>query len=203
MDRISLEIFKKYDAIIFDLGGVILDIDLLAGAKAFAKYCGKDPKSLLDSVVRSEFYLDYEKGKISTKDFRSGMCHLLGIKISDSDFDEAWGKILLTFPKKRIERLIELKKMNKRLFLLSNTNPLHQEQFEGMLRALGFKKAFYDLLDYPYYSHKMGLRKPDQEIYKSVIAKERLVPSQTLFVDDLYENITAAESVGLVGFHLK
>ena len=103
--------------------------------------------------------------------------------------------MLLNLPIERLE-LIERLKTKHRIFLLSNTNIIHWEAYTGMIKEQ-HKVCLSDFFEKDYYSHDMGLRKPDPKIFTSVLEKEGLVPSETLFIDDLYANCEAAKSVGM------
>jgi putative hydrolase of the HAD superfamily len=115
--------------------------------------------------------------------------------ISDTVLDEAWNGMILGFQKVKIEILRDLKK-KYRTFLLSNTNEMHEEIYAGKLLATtGFKMA--DLFEKIYYSHEVGLAKPDPAIFQKVLNENGLIPEQTLYIDDLEKNIHAAERLGL------
>ena len=186
--------------IIFDLGGVLYDIDFSLSTNAFATLgisftsddwtCGSQA-ALLDC---------YEKGGVSTDDFLSALIACGRDGIGSDDVYRACCALLVGFSAERIEYLTSLKK-NYRLFLLSNTNEMHLAVVEQQLRdefsLLGLRELFVE----PYVSCRMGLRKPDARIYQRVLAEQGLVPEETLFVDDLKENTDAAAACGLQVFH--
>src|SRR5205085_1400826 len=113
---------------------------------------------------------------------------------------EAWNALLLDFPGERIELLKTLKK-KYRLFLLSNTNSIHHKQFQQQLyQQTG--NYLEDLFEKTYYSHTIGLCKPDVEAFRLVINENNLNPSETIFVDDSEANITGAKEAGLHIAHI-
>ena len=113
---------------------------------------------------------------------------------------EAWNAVLLDFPNYRLAFLKELSK-NYTLFLLSNTDSIHIKTFEN--RDLLFTNEFYSCLKKVYYSFEMGQRKPDAEIFKTVIQEQNLNISETLFVDDRKDNCETAQQLGMHIWHLQ
>jgi putative hydrolase of the HAD superfamily len=125
---------------------------------------------------------------------------LIGTDVTDQDIDTAWTAMLLDIPRDRIKYIEELK--NKyRVFLLSNTNEIHRLKFHSIFEE-NFGYSFDQLFERNHYSHEMGLRKPDQAIFLQVLAENNLVASETLFIDDISENVMAAESVGMKGLNI-
>jgi putative hydrolase of the HAD superfamily len=184
----------KIHNIIFDLGGVFLDLDINSTIKAYNDM-GFTPEMYQYDKEHSRYFLKFEIGEISTNEFRNGIRELLKKDISDTVLDEAWNGMILGFQKVKIEILRDLKK-KYRTFLLSNTNEMHEEIYAGKLLATtGFKMA--DLFEKIYYSHEVGLAKPDPAIFQKVLNENGLIPEQTLYIDDLEKNIHAAERLGL------
>jgi glucose-1-phosphatase len=93
-------------------------------------------------------------------------------------------------------------KKNYRIFLLSNTNEIHKIKFHRMFKE-NYGYSFYNLFERNHYSHEMGMRKPDPNIYLQVLKEDQLVAEETLFIDDIGENVIAAESAGLKGLHIQ
>jgi glucose-1-phosphatase len=191
---------KDITTVIFDLGGVLFDIDYKHTQEAFQKLGAINDFNEVYSQQKQEGIFDeFEKGNISPAKFREGLRKWLPEKITDEQIDNAWNALLIGFPAEKIALLNKLK--NKyNLFLLSNTNEIHLVEVMNMLKRHtpeGLDKIFIK----EYYSCRMGLRKPDKEIYERVLAENKLTPANTLFVDDLLQNIEGAQSTGLQILH--
>jgi putative hydrolase of the HAD superfamily len=186
---------KKIKNLIFDLGGVILNINPQLTLDAFSKM-GMD-KILGGEAKKYQVNMLHgiEKGATSPQIFRNNVRDILGNNVSDEAIDKAWTAMIINLPQERIKYLEELKK-SYRIFLLSNTNEIHRILFHRMFKE-GHGYSFYDLFEKNYYSHEMGLRKPDPEIYRIVLKDNNLTPEETLFIDDLKENTESAESLGM------
>ena len=148
-------------------------------------------------------FKDFEKGLISSTDFRNQIQELLGFSAAASAIDEAWCAMLGVIPARRLKLLHTLKD-RFRTFALSNTNEIHVRKFNDILEnSLGSAHLFHDHFEHVYYSHQMKMRKPDPEIYKQVLDNRSLVPEQTLFIDDNHDNIVGAHKLGIRTVHLK
>ncbi|WPP51276.1 HAD family hydrolase [Catalinimonas niigatensis] len=194
---------QNIENIIFDLGGVIIDIDPQRAFKALAAlYQGKQSsEQLLSENV--QLFLDYEKGFISDTEFREGIRKLTdNPSIKDEEIDAAWNSMLLHIPVERLQTLEKLKSQYK-IFVLSNTNAIHVSAFNKIIEQNSGKADINHFFDKVYYSHELKLRKPEPEIYQHVIDDHNLNVGSTLFVDDRLENIEAAAAVGLQTFHVQ
>ena len=188
--------------IIFDLGKVLLNLDFDASIKAFQKL-GAD-NEVLDhkNAYADPVFYKLEVGLITPDEFRIKVRELLkNPQISDKEIDDAWYAMILDIPVHRVKILQKLK--NKyRLFLFSNTNKIHIDRLLPEFKAEhGFD--FPTLFDDVFYSHEIHERKPDLISFKKVIKLAKVNPAQTLFIDDLEKNITAAEEAGLKTFWLR
>jgi putative hydrolase of the HAD superfamily len=189
-------------SIIFDLGGVIIDIDT---SRSFQKlssfYTGDKPgEDLLSENV--ELFLDFEKGLISSDDFRSGIRRLTeNSGLSDSEIDAAWNEMLLQIPAERF-RVLENIRDRYQLFVLSNTNAIHVPALNKIVEQTSGKPDIAHFFDKVYFSHEIQKRKPEPEIYRQLLDENQLTPQQTLFIDDRRENIEAASSLGMQVFHV-
>ena len=186
---------QKIKNVIFDLGGVVLNIDPNAVASRLGEM-GVEVAQLFNNQYVKEILADFETGRIDTVAFRSTMRNHLGnILADDDDFDAVWDAILLDFPNDRVEILLELRKRYP-IYLLSNTNRLHYDKFSSdFLARFGF--PFDSLFRHAFYSFQMGLVKPDVEIFRAVIQQTAVNPEETLFIDDNAENTQSAARVGL------
>jgi glucose-1-phosphatase len=188
--------------IIFDLGGVIMNIDY-EGAIAALKNIGL---LHLDEISRQSerihLFEKFETGAISSQSFRQGIQELCRVKISDTDFDNAWNTMLVDIPLKRYQLLKKLKKDYK-IFLLSNTNEIHLDFLFGYVEKNYSLNSLEQLFEKTYYSCRMHLRKPEIEIYEAVLKDSRLNASETLFIDDFQLNIDGSVRAGIQGFCLE
>lgn len=185
----------KIKNIIFDLGGVILNIDENAVPYNVGKL-GFDAKQLIGNQDVRSLLHDFETGRVDTVAFRGSMKELSGMEnLSDEDFDRIWSSILLDFPKERIDYILKLRPKYS-VYLLSNTNKLHYDRFSADFMQR-FHFPFDTLFVHAFYSFRMGLAKPDLEIFKSVFRSAGIKPEETLFVDDNAENISSAARLGL------
>ncbi len=195
---------KGIKNIIFDLGGVVLDIDINRSVEAF-KNIGVN--NIAPSHIHPEtrgLFWQLETGEISAREFFK---HVLeeyptSSPVSQKELFEAWSALLLPFSKERVELIQSLREQGYNLFLLSNTNFPHRVRFlNNFNRQFGFDME--SLFDKCYYSDVLGTRKPNADIYHTVLNDADLDPKQTVFIDDNEQNITAAQQCGLYGYHLR
>lgn len=184
--------------IIFDLGGVILDIDYTRVEDAFKELGAQEFEHLFSQKKQASFFSAFERGEISPAQFRKELRALLPKNVSDEEIDAAWNAILGELPSKRIVLLKMLRKMGYRLFLLSNTNSIHIRAFTDYLDETYGKDLFKSLFEKVYYSSQIGMRKPTQKIFRHVMKEHQLKPSETLFIDDSEQHIEGAKKTGLM-----
>lgn len=188
--------------IIFDLGGVILNIDYKLSAEAFKKLGANDFDELYSQAKQSELFDRLETGRISLNDFRNEVRRIFEATWSDTEIDSAWNAMLLDLPPTRIELLQELKKRYK-IYLLSNTNQIHYDQYGRMLRERFGLNDLSEVFDKAYYSHEVGMRKPDAEVFEFVLNANAAEANETLFIDDSIQHIEGAKRIGLETYHLR
>ncbi len=187
--------------IIFDLGGVLLDLDIDRSVQAFQKLGLKDLDKQDGWYNKSKVFRELEKGLLSDDQFRSGVRSLLPNGASDEEIDAAWCAMLVGFAPEKVELLKNLS-LNYQLFIFSNTNSIHLTHF---------RKLFFDahgchlddLFSKTFYSHEIKRRKPNTDSYEIVIAKAGIEANETLFIDDLEDNIKGAKQAGLHATWLK
>ena len=185
---------KKIKNIIFDLGGVIINLDVPKTFKNFARLGGISERQVMSMVESSSLFHDYEKGLIPSQTFRAGVKRLLRKNLADQEIDDAWNSMLLDIPTNRLSLLEELKgKYN--LFVLSNTNDIHIEAFNEIINQSYDLNKYHQLFDYIYYSYRINKRKPEAEIYRHVLDEQNLVPEETIFFEDTRDNIDAAAAL--------
>jgi len=190
------------EAIIFDLGGVLMNISFEATAAAFQELAGQNFQVLYNKHRQNPLFDDFEMGCITPKVFRDGLRKLLDQPISDEKLDWAWNSVLVDIPKERMEMVKRLRQ-EKRVFLLSNTNAIHKKAFDVMFDNVFPGQKIEDLFEEAYFSHLMGDRKPNPSIYRQIVENHELIPEKTVFVDDLVQNVEGAKKVGLQGLHLQ
>jgi glucose-1-phosphatase len=188
--------------IIFDLGGVILDIDTQLTEQAFVSMGAKDFRSYFGLGFADSFFKDYETGDISSRQFVDSLKMLTGNGATDEAVVNAWNALLLGFPPERIE-LLKLLARRYRIFLFSNTNALHLQAFRKIYNDTFGGGSLDDHFEKAYYSHLMGRRKPDKAPFEQILKENGLVASETLFVDDALVNVEGAKAAGLKGFYLR
>ncbi|WP_439504672.1 HAD family hydrolase [Sediminibacterium sp.] len=188
--------------IIFDLGGVFLNIDFQLTNQAFIQLGVPHFNEMFTQHFSNPLFELLETGKIGEAEFYDLFRQESKTNLSNEQIKSAWNALLLDFPKERIDWLEKISK-KYRIFLFSNTNQIHHDyfiqdfatQFEGKNFDAYFEKA--------YYSQFLGLRKPYPESFQAILDEQGLQASETLFIDDTIKNVEAAESLGLQTVHLK
>jgi len=185
-----------YNALIFDFGGVLVNLDIEKCFQNFENIGVKNIRNLLNEYIQIEFVADYEKGLIDTQKFFNKIrefAHKEDLK--DEDLKKAWLSFLVDVPDEKLKMLLDLRK-NKKIYLLSNTNPLHI----SMAKATYFSRGGHTIDDYfdqCFLSYEMKLAKPSVEIFNKVIETIGEKPEKCLFIDDSKKNIEAAKKIGI------
>lgn len=192
---------QRIQNIIFDFGGVLLDIDYEQTVSAFKRLGMKNPNEAFSKEVQAEFFREFEKGKITENVFITEIQKQLKDS-SREDVIRAWNALLGNLPEDRFLYLQRLK-LKYRLFLLSNTNIIHEKEFMKIIDAGVGWDAFSQLFEGIGYSHKMHMRKPDLEIFYTMLEKYELKPHETCFIDDTKMHVEAARKTGITAFHLE
>jgi len=187
--------------IIFDLGGVLLNIDYKRTVDAFGKLGLLNPDKAFTKEYQSDIFQKLEKGTTSELDFLHEISALMP-GISNDQIIKAWCAILGDFPPSRYDMLKKLHK-KYRLFILSNTNIIHQKAFEKTIDSDFGWKNFSGMFEAICYSHDLGCRKPDKEIFSMVLEKYNLIPQETLFIDDTEAHTLGAKETNIIVHHLK
>ncbi|MBN1182505.1 MAG: HAD family phosphatase [Bacteroidales bacterium] len=187
--------------IIFDLGGVILNLNPQATIDRFKDTGMDNVEEFYSLTYHADFILDFETGKITTDDFRRRIREISKIPITDDQIDFAWSGMLLDIPKERVNLLLKLNE-TYRIFLLSNTNPIHIHYFNERVKKDHGVEGLEALFEKCYYSSDIGYRKPNAKAFQFVLDKEGIKPEETLFVDDILYNIEAAVRLSLKTLHV-
>jgi len=185
--------------IIFDLGGVILNIDYKKTSDAF-KLLNIDKAIFYNKQEQHKLFNQLETGKIKEEDFINRL--QVNIKTGNrAQILNAWNAMLLDLPDKRLTTIKSLK-TNCKIFLLSNTNSIHIKKIK---KKLGKNKweEFISLFDKIYLSHIIGQRKPNTEVFNLIIKENNLQKEETLFIDDSIQHIHAGRKIGINCYHLK
>ncbi|MCL3779889.1 HAD family phosphatase [Prolixibacteraceae bacterium JC049] len=199
----------KAKNIIFDLGGVLLNLNIHNSLNAFIEL-GYPPVVHIDELVTHESpFGQLERGELSPTDFIEAVKNMLPNGTTSKQVETAWCAMLLDIPANRVDALKKLKETHQ-LYLYSNTNAIHAQYFESkFFQMYGFELA--TLFNKVYYSHEVGYRKPSPEGFQRILSENHLIPVDTIFVDDLQPNLDAAKQLGMqtllidpkVGFTLK
>lgn len=186
--------------IIFDLGGVLMDIDFSLTHKAFERLGVQGFAELYNQHSADPFFADFEKGKIPTTDFFDRIRSICQCELSNEDIRDAWNALLISFPPERIEWLLAIRKKYP-IYLFSNTNIIHYQSFVKTFEeaaGIDFNSCFVKA----YYSHEMGLRKPDPASFQYILDEQQITKAETVFIDDTIKNVEAAEKMGFQVVHL-
>lgn len=199
--RHDIDPSKKIKNIIFDLGGVILNINYQHTIERFKALGFENIDETFSMLKQSSLFDGWDTGKITPDEFRTELKSLISSPVNDEQINEAWCAMLLDIPPKRIELLQELKS-HYNTYLFSNTNAIHLLKFDEMMREQFNIEGLSPLFKKDYYSNIIGYRKPDAESYLYILEEQDLKPEETMFIDDLEPNIHGANSVGIKGYHL-
>lgn len=187
---------SNYKNLILDLGGVILDINYQNTIDAFKAIGIEQAGTFYNQQSQIPLFDMLEKGMISEKEFFSELRKLSKTDYEDEILRKCWNSILIGLPEENLRTLFDLKK-KYRLFLLSNTNSIHESEYRKMIIKQYGSFVFDDIFEKMYLSHHVHLRKPSPEIFEYVINDSNLRKSETLFVDDSIQHINGARSVGI------
>jgi putative hydrolase of the HAD superfamily len=193
--------FKNITTLIFDLGGVLVDLDLSRCIKNFKRLGLENFEEQLSLFGQKGFFLQYELGEIGNEEFRKEIRRLSRNPLTDEQIDAAWCSFLCDISPQKIKQLLELKQ-KFRLLVLSNTNSLHIEtSTKGEFTRYGLKLS--DVFEKCYFSYEMKMAKPDAKIFETVLADARLKPEECLFLDDGTKNIEQAAKLGIQTYLVK
>ena len=192
---------EKIENIIFDLGGVILDIDYNLTRIAFEKLGIVNFDEMYSQASADKLFKKLETGEMPEDKFYKELNICTGLHLSPEEINKAWNAMLLSFREKSLQFLDDLK--NKyQLFLLSNTNYIHMAAFKKIYHAKNRAKTFEEYFNKAFYSCEIGLRKPDAVCYRWILNELNIEPGKTLFIDDSLQNVEAAKKAGMQTVHL-
>lgn len=189
------------DAVIFDYGGVLINIDYDATIEAFKNLGIENFEKMYSQAEQSNLFNNIETGQIAPTYFINQLLDYLPSGTSANKVVEAWNAMIKNVPASSIELIEDLKKQGLKVYLLSNTNQLHIDVANREWAKVSTKKPV-ELFDAVYYSHEVKMRKPHKEIFEFVCEENNLDASKTLFIDDSIQHIEGAKSIGLKTIHL-
>ncbi|TYP94450.1 putative hydrolase of the HAD superfamily [Sphingobacterium allocomposti] len=187
---------QKIKNIILDYGNVIFMIDFLRVRDSFISLGIKNVDSFFGHRSQDPLFDLFDRGEITAAQFREGIRMRTGRPdLTDEEIDAAWNTLLIGVPEGKHEVLAYLHK-KYRCFLLSNNNEIHYQYCMNHIRekygindnSIFFEKTFY--------SHLVGLRKPDAAIFQEVVDQTGIVPDETLFIDDSPQHLEGAQRLG-------
>ena len=187
--------------IIFDLGGVLLDIDYQKSIVAFEKLGLKNFEAMFSQIKADELFEKLETGHVSDADFYAAIKERTEIQLTNEEIDHAWNALILNFRKESLDLLIKLS-ANYKLYLLSNTNSIHLKYFKKLFTKKTGKPLLDNYFGKAWYSNEIGLRKPGKQIFEFILNQENINAGETLFIDDTLINIETAQKLGFKTHHL-
>jgi glucose-1-phosphatase len=187
--------------IIFDLGGVLLDLDFQKSVVAFEKLGLQNFENMFSQFKADELFEKLETGHLSEADFYSAVKKRTANNITNEQIDNAWNALILKFRKESLEFLDKLS-ADYKVYLLSNTNIIHLKHFKKLFTKETGKPLLDAYFVKAWYSNEVGLRKPGAEIFEYVLQQENLKAEETLFIDDTLINIETAQKLGIKTHHL-
>lgn len=181
--------------IIFDLGGVLLNIDYQLTEQAFVQLGIDNFSDIYSQLRQTNLFDELETGKISVTEFYTQLRNNGRIDAEDRQLEQAWNAMLLDMPLRRLQILQQLRIYHD-LVLLSNTNEIHEAAFNKIISGThGYTLgAFFDRV---YYSHRIGMRKPDTEVFEMILNENGFAAEHTLFIDDSPQHIEGAKKLGI------
>ena len=188
--------------VVLDLGGVILELDVNRSIELLSVLGLQEEENLDIIFSKYTFFLKFETGRISPDEFIDALAAQLGDHTPKEKIIEAWNAMILGFQPDTIKLLTQLRE-KYRLFLLSNTNAIHEVYYNDILHMKHGIPNLTDIFEKVYYSHDVNMRKPDHEIFQHVLADSRLNARETLYIDDTEVHVKAAMDLGVHAYYLR
>jgi len=195
------KLLNEHKNIIFDFGGVFIDIDYHLTIEAFQKISNANVDSLYSKKEQVEIFDLLETGKIGEREFIDSLGKILKVESSYDEIKKAWNAMLLEIHPERVEYLRRISK-NKRIFMLSNINEIHEAYMVDYFEKNKEFGDFYSLFEKVYFSHNIGLRKPNKEAFSHVLEQNNLKIEDTLFLDDSPQHVEGFSKMGGTAVHL-
>ena len=190
---------KKIRNIVFDLGGVLVDLDFKAAINGLQKAGFANVKEQLQAFDCEGIFQKFELGEMSADEFRSAIRENSTVSLTDEEVDGLWNAMLLEVPREKLELILHLRGKYM-VYLLSNTNSIHWDYVcKNAFNYRGFRVN--DYFEETFLSYEMHLAKPDKAIFEKVLEEANLLPEETLFIDDSEANCKAASELGIHTHH--
>lgn len=190
------DLVQGIDAIIFDFGNVLIDLDYPRVIREFSEVAKKNKEEIEELVVTAPVLQKFEMGMTTPDEFRSKMNSILGTNMGEAQFDAIWNSMLKSITKERMNKVLQIGEKYQ-TFILSNTNIIHEMAYEEMIMEETGRPSLRDFVKEVYYSHEIGMRKPNLNCYNFVIDDIGLYASRMLFLDDRLDNVEAAQKAGM------
>lgn len=193
--------YKKVKALLFDLGGVIVDLDYKKTANAFENIGLQNAEKAYSQFNQTDLFNLFETGHISSEEFLTEIQNEITNQVSLSEITKAWNSMIIGFQHSKLEKI---KKLSEQVpcYLLSNTNEIHLSYIEQLLQEMGFKH-FLNIFESCYFSHQIGKRKPHKETFEWVLNHMNYDAQDVLFIEDSLQHIEGAKSAKLNTFYFK
>ncbi|MBR4923878.1 MAG: HAD family phosphatase [Bacteroidaceae bacterium] len=190
---------KNIKNIVFDLGGVLVDLDFKNAINGLQQAGFANVKEQLQAFDQDGIFQKFELGEINADEFRTAIRENSTVTLTDEEVDTLWNSMLLEVPRKKLELILELRGKYM-VYLLSNTNSIHWDYVcNNAFNYRGFRVN--DYFEETFLSFEMHLAKPDKAIFEKVLHEANLLPEETLFIDDSEANCKAAEELGIHAHH--
>ena len=189
--------------LLFDFGGVLIDIDYDRTPTAFRRLSRAGSTVEYSQAEQAELFDQLETGQLTPAAFRDGLRAAYDLEATDAEIDQAWHALLLDVPAERLALVAELRRQGHQTALLSNTNALHIAEINRRLAAqYGFKNGIADCLDRVFYSQEVGLRKPGEAFFQHALREMNWRAEDVLFIEDSPQHVATARRLGLRVLHL-
>ena len=190
---------KNIKNIVFDLGGVLVDLDFKSAINGLQKAGFANVKEQLQTFDREGIFQKFELGEITADEFRAAIRKNAIVTLTDTEIDNLWNLMLLEIPREKLELILDLRGKYM-VYLLSNTNSIHWDYVcKHAFNYRGFRVN--DYFEETFLSYEMHLAKPDKAIFEKMMHEANLLPEETLFIDDSEANCKAAEAIGIHAHH--
>ena len=190
---------SKIKNVVFDLGGVLINLDFDNCLNAFRKAGFQDIEKQACQFMGKGFFSQFELGEISPEEFRKAIRKEVSEALSDHEIDDMWNLMLLDIPREKLDLLLKLRE-HYMVYLLSNTNRIHWDYAcEQMFCYRGFRVN--DFFEDIFLSFEMHKAKPEKDIYEQMMKEANILPEETFFIDDSAINCQAAISLGIQSYH--
>jgi HAD superfamily hydrolase (TIGR01509 family) len=181
----------KFRAIIFDIGRVLIRVDISRAMEGLASGLSLTPQEVWSAIERDPRWLDWQEGRISPRDWHLHLTKRLGASLTFAQFSEVWNRALDPNPI-HPESFLENLSKNYRLALLSNTDPIHMSQEEARF-------PFFRFFPIRIYSYRVGASKPDPLIYRQALQACKVRAEEAVYIDDVDAYAGAAHRLGMTG----